>query len=71
MVEQQREGKGGARGCAAGRGDEKRAVLDGELAVPCSPQSAIAGLNPGARSFLVGLPEVSGVEDRALRKGRL
>ena len=25
------------------------AVLDGEVAVPCSPQSAIAGLNPLSR----------------------
>ena len=29
------------------------AVLDGEVAVPCSPQSALAGLNPLPRTFRV------------------
>ena len=29
------------------------AVLDGEVAVPCSPQSALAGLNPLPRAFRV------------------
>ena len=29
------------------------AVLDGEVAVPCSPQSAIAGLNPLSRAARV------------------
>lgn len=30
----------------------KFAVLDGEVAVPCNPQSAIAGLNSCSRSLL-------------------
>ena len=36
---------------AAGLGARRQsgAVLDGEVAVPCSPQSAIAGLNPLSR----------------------
>ena len=29
------------------------AVLDGEVAVPCSPQSALAGLNSLPRAFRV------------------
>ena len=29
------------------------AVLDGEVAVPCNPQSALAGLNPLPRAFRV------------------
>ena len=62
----------GARaGCNVKDGDEKRAVLDGVLAVPCNPQSAIAGLNSGSRPILVGLPLISGVEGRAPRKARL
>jgi len=37
-------------------------VLDGEVAVPCNPQSAIAGSNSSPRVCLVGLPGVSGVD---------
>jgi hypothetical protein len=31
------------------------AVLDGEVAVPCNPQSAIAGLNPHLRHNAFGV----------------
>src|SRR5947209_16499703 len=37
-------------------------VLDGELAVPCNPQSAVAGLNSPLRSDPVGLPRWNGNE---------
>ena len=35
------------------RPSARLAVLDGEVAVPCSPQSAIAGLNPLLRAARV------------------
>ena len=45
-------------------------VLDGELAVPCNPQSAIAGFNsrPEVLTIRAALG-VSGVEDRVPRSG--
>ena len=42
-------------------------VLDGEVAAPCSPQSAIAGSNSCPRVDLVGLPVVSGEDVWVLR----
>ena len=49
-------------------GDRRRwAVLDGEVAVPCNPQSATAGLNSLSRSGIVGLLWWRGVEGRVLR----
>ena len=42
------------------------AVLDGEVAVPCNLQSAIAGLNSYRRSSHVRLPYGGGVEERVL-----
>ena len=46
-------------------------VLDGELAVPCNPQPATAGLNSHtkARSCIVGV-RVRGVESQVLRNVR-
>ncbi|GED55154.1 hypothetical protein BBO01nite_43950 [Brevibacillus borstelensis] len=41
-------------------------VLDGEVAVPCNLQSAIAGLNSYQRSSHVRLPYDGGVEERVL-----
>lgn len=45
----------------------KFVVLDGEVAVPCNPQSAIAGLMSGRGFSFVKRSVVSGVEDRVLR----
>jgi hypothetical protein len=42
-------------------------VLDGEVAVPCNLQPAIAGWKSGLRPFFVEPAMVSGVEDRVLR----
>ncbi len=43
-------------------------VLDGELAVPCDPQTATAGLNPHPRfQFSWDCVALSGVEGRVLR----
>jgi hypothetical protein len=42
------------------------AVLDGEVAVPCNLQSAIAGSNSYQRSPYVRLPYDSGVDDWVL-----
>jgi hypothetical protein len=42
-------------------------VLDGEVAAPCCPQSAIAGSNSCPRVDLVGLPVVSGEDVWVLR----
>ena len=42
-------------------------VLDGEVAVPCNLQPAIAGLNSGSRPSFVNPAELSGVEDWVLR----
>ena len=42
-------------------------VLDGGVAAPCSPQSAIAGSNSCPRVDLVGLPVVSGEDVWVLR----
>jgi hypothetical protein len=45
-------------------------ALDGELAVPCNPQSASAGSNSRPEAFSVwGQVWVNGVEDRVLRNG--
>lgn len=43
-----------------------RTVLDGEVAVPCNLQSAIAGLNSYPRFSYVRLPYGGGVEERVL-----
>src|SRR5262245_38491697 len=43
------------------------AVLDGEVAVPCSPQSALAGLNSLPRALRVERASWSGVEGWAPR----
>ena len=43
------------------------AVLDGEVAVPCNPQSAIAGSKSCPRVSLVGLPGISGEDVWVLR----
>src|SRR4029453_14528807 len=45
------------------------AVLDGELAVPCNPQSASAGLNSLSRGDCVGGASRGGVEGWAPRNG--
>jgi len=45
------------------------AVLDGEVAVPCNLQPAIAGLNAGLRRLFVVTAMISGVEDWVLRNG--
>ncbi len=42
-------------------------VLDGEVAAPCSPQSARAGSNSCPRVDLVGLSVVSGEDVWVLR----
>ena len=42
-------------------------VLDGEVAAPCNPQSAIAGSKPNGGLALWGLPKASSEEDRVLR----
>jgi len=47
--------------------DAQWTVLDGEVAVPCNPQSATAGLNSLSRSSALGLRQLSGVEGRVLR----
>jgi len=44
-------------------------VLDGEPAVPCNPQSAIAGLNSLLRSTSLDGRGRSGVEGWVLRNG--
>ena len=46
-------------------------VLDGELAVPCNLQSAIAGVMSGLGLVPVWLPFISGVEVWVLRNGCL
>ena len=45
------------------------AVLDGESAVPCNLQSAIAGMNSYMRVCAVPSVLVSGVEGSVLRNG--
>jgi hypothetical protein len=46
-------------------------VLDGELAMPCNPRLASAGLNSLSRYGIVGLRLLSSVDDRVLRGGSL
>ena len=46
-------------------------VLGGELAVPCNPQSAIAGLNSLRRSRVLFLSPARSVEGQVLRDGGL
>jgi len=48
------------------------AVLGGEVAVPCNPQSAIAGLNSRFEAlFFQGQAWKSGDDDRVPRNGNL
>jgi len=51
-VEPAVEGANEANGSLSAIG-ERRAVLDGEVAVPCNPQSATAGLNSLLRAVRV------------------
>lgn len=46
-------------------------MLDGEVAVPCNLQSAVAGLMPGRGLALWSLPRESGVDDWVLRNMNL
>ncbi len=46
-------------------------MLDGEVAVPCNLQSAIAGSMPVRGLALWGLPQVSGVDGWVLRNANL
>ena len=46
-------------------------MLDGEVAVPCNLQSAIAGLMPVRGPALWSLPQVSGVDGWVLRNVNL
>jgi len=49
----------------------KCVVLDGEVAVPCNLQSAIAGLNALLRQAYVKLPQASDDDNWVLRNGNL
>jgi hypothetical protein len=46
-------------------------ALDGEVAAPCSLQSAIAGFNSKPRPVFVSPAELSGVDAQVLRNKNL